>query len=41
MMEENEAAVKHFEKAAAVARREGDENAATYKAWLPDGYSQI
>ena len=41
VMDENEAAVKHFEKAAAVARREGDENAATYKAWLPDGYSQI
>ena len=29
-MDDNEAAVKHFERAAAVARREGDENAATY-----------
>ena len=30
-MEDNEAAVKHFERAAEVARSEGDENAATYK----------
>ena len=29
-MDDNEAAVKHFERAAAVARREGDDNAATY-----------
>ena len=33
-MDDNEAAVKHFERAAAVARREGDENAATYKVNL-------
>ena len=31
MMDDNEVAVKHFENAASVARREGDENAATYK----------
>ena len=31
VMEDNEAAVKHFERAAEVARSEGDENAATYK----------
>ena len=33
-MDDNEAAVNHFERAAAVARREGDENAATYKVNL-------
>ena len=33
-MDDNEAAVKHFERAATVARREGDENAATYKVNL-------
>ena len=33
-MDDNEAAVKHFENAASVARREGDENAATYKVNL-------
>ena len=34
MMDDNEVAVKHFENAASVARREGDENAATYKVNL-------
>ena len=34
VMDDNEAAVKHFENAASVARREGDENAATYKVNL-------
>ena len=33
-MDDNEVAVKHFENAASVARREGDENAATYKVNL-------
>ena len=33
-MDDNVAAVKHFERAATVARREGDENAATYKVNL-------
>ena len=34
VMDDNEAAVKHFEQAASVARHEGDENAATYKVNL-------
>lgn len=34
VMDDNVAAVKHFERAATVARREGDENAATYKVNL-------